>query len=86
MCTRITQLYYIANNMERSEIEVGMKVTYKPEHKKDSFGDNGIVKSLNEMDPTMAFVVYNCAGDWDNYQNYTGASTKISDLQKGWYK
>ena len=24
--------------------------------------------------------------DWDNYKDYTGASTKIADLKPGWYE
>ena len=63
------------------ELTPGTKVRYKPKHGK---GQNGIIKSLNDMDDTVVFVVYNCAGEWDNYQNYTGASTKISDLRTGW--
>lgn len=27
------------------------------------------------------FVVYNCADDWDNYEDYTGACTKSEDLR-----
>ena len=44
--------------------------------------ENGIVKSLPDFE--FAFVVYHCAGEWDNYQNYTGARTRISDLREGW--
>ena len=29
-------------------------------------------------------VVYNCAGDWDNFKNYTAALTNLSDLKLGW--
>jgi len=44
---------------------------------------NGIIKSLN-ISETFAWVVYNCSDDWDNYQNYTGVSTNIKDLNLGW--
>lgn len=27
------------------------------------------------------FVVYNCAGEWDNYRNYTSAATDPKDLR-----
>lgn len=64
-------------------IEIGEKVHYCPTH---GPRENGIIKSLNEYDPTVVFVVYKCADDWDNYKDYTGASTKIADLKSGWYE
>lgn len=44
----------------------------------------GIVKSLNEMDPTTVFVVFKCGEDWSMYQEYTGQNVKISELKRGW--
>lgn len=44
---------------------------------------NGIVKSVTQSGDT-AFVVYNCNGNWDNYENYTAISTNIDDLIEGW--
>lgn len=59
---------------------VGVKVHFtSPNGKKE----NGIIKSINE-DGTAAFVVYNCDNDWNNYQNYTGAHTKIDNLTEDW--
>jgi hypothetical protein len=29
-------------------------------------------------------VVYHCAGEWDNFKNYTSALTPIDYLHKGW--
>ena len=63
------------------DITPGNKVHYCTQH---GTRQNGIIKSLNDMDQTVVFVVYNCAGEWDNYQDYTGASTKIADLKSGW--
>jgi hypothetical protein len=63
---------------EKIELEKGMKVTYCPEHGSQ---EKGIVKSVRDK---IAFVVYRCAGNWDHYENYTGAATNISDLKKGW--
>lgn len=60
--------------------KIGSKVHYTSPH---GTKENGIVKSLNES-KTAAFVVYNCAGDWDNYKNYTGHHTNINDLTFGW--
>jgi len=62
-------------------ITKGKKVHYCAPH---GARENGIVKSFNDMDDTVVFVVYNCADDWDNFQDYTGASTKIADLKPGW--
>lgn len=62
------------------EIQPGIKVHYTSPH--DS-KENGIVKSLNDS-KTIAWVVYNCNNDWDNYMNYTGAATNIKDLTIGW--
>ena len=56
----------------------GQKVTYKTDYKTEK----GIVKSMSG--PEHAFVVYHCGGDWDNYENYTGARTRVVDLVKGW--
>ena len=58
--------------------KIGDNVTYSPGHKKE----HGKVKSLS--DSNHVFVVYNCNDEWDSYKNYTGARTRIQDLQKGW--
>lgn len=64
--------------MEKDKIKVGQMVTYVTDYEKEQ----GIVKSLSGND--YAFVVYNCAGNWDNYQDYTGARTRLKDLKVGW--
>lgn len=61
-------------------IEPGTKVHYTSPYLKK---ENGIVKSINET-RSEAFVVYHCAGEWDNYMNYTGALTPLEDLTPGW--
>lgn len=38
----------------------------------------GRIKSWND---TWIFVVYHCADEWDNYQDYTAAATNPDDLQ-----
>ena len=45
-----------------------------------SYGDNekGKLKSWNDK---YIFVVYKCAGRWDDYQNYTAAATEPEDLR-----
>ena len=61
-------------------VQKGDKVYYTSPHGKT---ENGVVKSLSESGEA-AFVVYNCGGDWANYENYTGAHTKLSHLAPGW--
>lgn len=62
-------------------LEKGSKVTYCPD-----YGENkkGKVKSFDEEDYDYAFVVFNCADNWDNFTDYTVARTPIVDLKKGW--
>lgn len=57
---------------------IGEKVTYVTPHKTE----HGIVKSIS--DSKHVFVVYHCGGDWDNYQDHTGARTEVKDLVLGW--
>ena len=71
--------------MKAEDIHVGLKVTYLS----DVSRDFGIVKSIKpnhlpETDPEIAFVVYACDDDWDNWQKYTGVATLIKDLREGW--
>lgn len=64
--------------MERDDLYVGQYVFYVPSHGRE---ENGIVKSITEHG---VFVVYNCGGDWENYQDYTAANTNPRDLRFGW--
>ena len=59
----------------------GQKVHYVP-----LIGEpeNGVVKSQHPTNTNVVFVVYKCAGDWANYQNYTAVSTSVFDLQDDW--
>ena len=59
-------------------MDIGDKVTYKTSYKVE----HGIVKSISDF--SYVFVVYHCGGDWNNYKDYTGARTAISDLIEGW--
>lgn len=64
--------------MEKENLTVGQKVHYAPDHGKK---ENGIIKSITEHG---IFVVYNCAGDWAHYWDYTAANTPIGLLRTGW--
>lgn len=61
-----------------SEQWIGCRVTYDDGLKRE----RGIIKALG--DNGHVFVVYSCGGDWDNYDNYTSALTRIVDLRIGW--
>jgi hypothetical protein len=61
-----------------SYLKVGDKVTYVP-----TAGplQRGIVKKVNSFG---VFVVYNCAGEWDRYEEYTSCHTHPDRLVPGW--
>jgi hypothetical protein len=63
----------------------GDKVTYVPAHLADDPArwEHGIVKR-ETPDGNGYFVVYNCGGDWENFQDYTAANTNKRDLKPGW--
>ena len=60
------------NKLKKSDI--GKKVVYT-----NGVGEQepGIIKSWNDK---WIFVVYHCDNNWENYQNYTAASTNPNDL------
>jgi hypothetical protein len=61
----------LINNL--SEDDIGRWVYYKTEYK----NEKGRIKSWNDK---YVFVVYTCAGEWDNFQDYTGNATRPEDL------
>lgn len=60
-------------------MDKGDKVTYVADHGKM---EHGIIKRKRDED--HFFVVYNCAGNWDQIENYTAALTHRRDLVEGW--
>lgn len=60
------------------DINVGDKVHYTAPL---CVKENGIVKQVSG---NMAFVVFHCDSDWDNYTEYTGQATYLKDLTPGW--
>ena len=68
--------------LDPATIQVGDKVHFigfegqKPE--------NGMVKEIPETMTKYVRVVYKCAGDWENFKNYTSALTDVRSLHKGW--
>ena len=67
-----------------SKLKVGDKVYYQPSHYPENKWENGIVKEIPNSSLDSVRVVYNCGGDWKNYQNYTSALTHSRDLFIGW--
>ena len=43
-----------------------------------------MVKEIRDNVFKAVWVVYDCAGNWDNYVNYTSAKTNLQDLKLGW--
>ena len=70
--------------MELRDLYIGKKVHYQPEHYGKDKWENGIVKELRAVAPDSAWVVYNCAGEWERYEEYTSAKTNLRDLKPGW--
>ena len=67
-----------------SNLKIGDKVYYQPYHfSKDEY-ENGIVKEIPDHTTEAIRVVYNCAGNWNNFKDYTSALTNIIDLSLGW--
>lgn len=67
-----------------SKLKVGDKVHYQPSHYGPDKWENGIVKEIPEHSTAHARVVYNCAGEWDRFMDYTSALTHKRDLKLGW--
>ena len=62
--------------------QIGDKVTYT--YPFNGKKEKGIVKQLCEFSVNYVRVVYHCAQDWDNYENYTSQLTDVTHLSKGW--
>lgn len=71
-------------HLDQAKLKIGDKVCYQPEHYGPDRWENGMIKEIPEHTTKMVRVVYNCAGNWDNFQNYTSALTDLSDLKLGW--
>lgn len=73
----------MTQQIDTSKLKVGDKVYYQPDHYSEDKWENGMVKEIPDF-PDHVRVVYNCAGDWNNFKNYTSALTHIRDLKLGW--
>jgi len=63
----------VINLKKLTNDDIGREVVYTTYSSKEK----GILKSWNSK---WIFVVYNCADDWENYQDYTAAATDPNDL------
>ena len=70
---------------DTSKLKIGDKVHYVPfEGCEKNQIENGIVKEFPEHTNTAIRVVYNCAGEWNRFMDYTSALTQLRDLGIGW--
>ena len=67
-----------------SKLKIGDKVHYQPDYYRIDEYENGIVKEIRDNTNNSVFVVYNCAGNWDRFKDYTSVLTNLRDLKIGW--
>ena len=67
-----------------AKLHVGDKVHYQPEYYGNDKWENGRIKEIRDGKIDGVWVVYNCAGNWNRYQDYTSALTNLRDLKPGW--
>ena len=65
-----------------SKLKVGDKVHYVKPGSGET--ENGMVKSIPEDSIDSVRVVYSCAGEWENFMDYTSALTPLKFLREGW--
>ena len=67
-----------------SKLKVLTKVHYRRDNASEEEFENGVVKEIPDYSKNSVRVVYNCAGDWPNFMNYTSALTRSENLYLGW--
>jgi hypothetical protein len=68
-----------------SKIKIGDRVSYRPFKGCDpSLIENGMVKEIPDHTNDSIRVVFNCAGEWNNFADYTSQLTSIDQLEIGW--
>ena len=71
-------------NINIATLKIGDKVCYQSHPYSKSGWENGMIKEIPNHTNKAIRVVYNCAGNWDNFKNYTSALTNLTDLRLGW--
>jgi hypothetical protein len=74
----------VSKEIAVTNLRVGQKVHYQPEHYSDDKWENGIIKEIREGRNDGVWIVYHCNGEWDNFAEYTGALTNLRDIKLGW--
>lgn len=71
---------------DQASLKIGDKVCYQPKHygREKYYWENGMVKEIPDHTYTAVRVVYNCNGEWDRFEDFSGALTQLSDLTLGW--
>lgn len=59
-------------------LKEGDYVHYTPDHGPK---ENGRIKFMGRE---FASVVYKCNGEWERFEEYTGARTELTKLSRGW--
>jgi hypothetical protein len=68
-----------------AKLKIGDKVHYTPfEGCDESAIENGMIKEIPDHTNDHVRVVFSCAGEWNNFMNYTSALTPINKLETGW--
>jgi hypothetical protein len=71
--------------LDISKIKIGDRVHYTPFEGCDtSLIENGMVKEVPEHTTTSIRVVFNCAGEWSRFLEYTSQLTPIARLEIDW--
>lgn len=70
--------------IDQTKLKVGDEVCYQPEHYPDDQWENGLIKEIPSHTTESVRVVYNCAGNWHKFKDYTSALTNLHDLKLGW--
>ena len=71
--------------INKSDIKVGDKVYYIPFDGCDASKiENGMVKEIPDYSEDQIRVVFHCAGDWENFNQFISQLTPLDKLEKGW--
>ena len=66
------------------ELKIGDKVCYQPIQYGACRWENGMIKEIPPHTLDAVRVVYNFAGDWKRFKDFTSELTQVSDLNLGW--
>lgn len=70
--------------LDIAKLRIGDKVHYQPTHYSLNEWENGIIKEIRPDRLDVVWVVYNCAGNWKRFNDYTSACTRLEDIKLNW--